>query len=307
MRARFAALALFAIVAAAAIPTAAVTATSPAPTDSPAPTPSPAPTDSPAPTPSPAPVDAAPADLTPAQAVSSMVAMLNADRAAAGLRPLRVDARMMRIAQVRANTMARENRLSHVSKAGISAFDLIEAGRIAWYLAGENIAWNNWPVLADSAKAVNRGWMGSRGHRENILSTRYNYFGIGLATRGDGGRFWAAVFLRGPDRTAPRVTGLPALLGPTAVFANGTTHQQVTWRWTGGDVPLATLTAGLRTFQVQRRVDGGRWVLVAQTRRRSLADWVQQGFHTEVRVRGIDRNGNVGGWSAPVGVDLQAR
>jgi uncharacterized protein YkwD len=283
MHVRFAALALSAILAAALVPTAAVTAA----------------------TPDPRALAVAPsAALTPAQAVSRMVAMVNADRAGAGLRPLRPDTRMMQIAQVRADTMARENRMSHVSKAGVSVFDLIRASKVTWYVAGENIAWTDWPALADSVRETNRGWMGSPSHRAIILSTQFNYIGIGLATRADGGRFWSAVFLRGPDRTAPRVTSLRPLLGSTVVFPSGTTNRRVTWRWTGGDVPLAALTAGLRTFQVQRRVDGRRWVLVAQTRSHSLANWVPRGHRTEVRVRGIDRRGNVGAWSAPVRVDF---
>jgi len=231
-----------------------------------------------------------------------VIAMLNADRAASGLRPLLVDTRIMMIAQVRADTMARENKMSHVAADGTSVFELIDRSKIEWYLAGEIIAWNNWPTLADSSAAANRGWMNSPDHHDIVESDQYNYIGVGLATRSDGGRFWSAVFLRGPDRTAPTAAPVAPALSSSSVYQGTTVTRAITWRWTGGDVWLATLTAGLRTFQVERRVDGGAWVLVRQTTGHSYADKVRKGHLTEIRVRGIDRNGNVGAWSKPTGV-----
>ena len=241
-------------------------------------------------------------DLTVTQAASSAFKAINQDRAGAGLRPLRLDARLVSIAQIRADTMAREDRLSHVSAAGVSVFDLIDQRHVAWYLAAEIIAWNNWPALADSAAAANRGWMGSSEHHQIIVSTEYNYVGIAMATTPSGGRYWSAVFLRGPDRTAPVVKMTVSTVGAALTLSNGTQRRQVTWRWTGGEVQLASLTSGLRTFQVERRVNGGRWVVVAATRSRSWTGWTTRGSLTQIRVRGIDRAGNVGAWSAPITV-----
>ena len=230
--------------------------------------------------------------------------MINRDRSDAGLRPLRLDPRMASIAQVRADTMAREDRMSHVSANGTSVFDLIDQRHITWYFAGEIIAWNNWPTLADSGAAANRGWMGSPQHHEIIVSTEYNYVGVALAVTPSGGRYWSVDFLRGPDRTAPEAKAMASTLGAAYNLANGAVRRRVTWRWTGGDVPLATLTAGLRKFQVERRVNDRPWVLVAQTSSHALTGWARRGHVTEIRVRGIDRAGNVGAWSAPIAVEF---
>ena len=45
--------------------------------------------------------------------------------------------------------------------------------------------------------------MNSAEHAEIIRSTAFNYFGVGLGVTAGGDRYWTALFLRGPDRTAP--------------------------------------------------------------------------------------------------------
>ncbi|CAN0566375.1 unnamed protein product, partial [Laminaria digitata] len=40
----------------------------------------------------------------------------------------------------------------------------------------------NWKSFEDMAEEIVRNWMGSKGHRENILRKDYHYEGIGIAT-----------------------------------------------------------------------------------------------------------------------------
>lgn len=47
--------------------------------------------------------------------------------------------------------------------------------------AGGNITGYQWKSLEDIAQTSVNGWMESPGHRENILKTRYQYEGIGVA------------------------------------------------------------------------------------------------------------------------------
>jgi uncharacterized protein YkwD len=240
-------------------------------------------------------------DLSAAAAESSLVLLINADRAAAGLRPLRVDARLSAIAHERSTSMAAAGRLSHVQRDGQTMVDLIVANGITWFAAGETIGWNTYPTLRQSTNAVNRGWMDSPEHAAIIDSTAYNYFGIGLGLTAGGDRYWTAIFLRGPDRTAPWAKMLAPTAGSNATLPSGRQVRLVTWDWTGDDRPLAALTSGLRSFEVQRRVDGGGWGSVGTwttSRRWSSSVWV--GRRVEVRVRARDRAGNVGNWSAPV-------
>ena len=110
----------------------------------------------------PAPVPVAiTATLTVATAEASLVAQVNADRAAVGLAALRVDPRLSAIARERSGSMAASGQLSHVQPDGRTAVDLIRAAGIASYAVGETIGWNNYPGLASSLNVVNTGWLSS--------------------------------------------------------------------------------------------------------------------------------------------------
>jgi uncharacterized protein YkwD len=241
------------------------------------------------------------ADLSPAAAESSLVLMINADRAAVGLRPLRLDARLSAIARERSASMAASGQLSHVQSDGRTVVDMIRADGIAWYGVGETIGWNTYPSLRDSTNVVNKGWLSSPEHAAIIRSTTYNYLGVGLGLTAHGDRYWTAIFLRGPDRTAPWAKMLAPTAGSYAALASRSQVRLVTWSWTGDDRPLAVLTSGLRSFEVQRRIDGGSWVSVrTSTTSRLWSSSVGVGHRVQIRVRARDRAGNVGGWSSPV-------
>ncbi len=242
------------------------------------------------------------ADLTLPAAEASLVTMINADRAAAGLRALRLDARLTAVARERSTFMAATGRLSHTQSDGRTMIDLIKARGIRWYAAGETIGWNNYPSLRDSTRVVNQGWLSSPEHAAIIRSTAYNYFGVSLAVTASGDRYWTAIFLRGPDRTPPTARMSAPVAGGLTILASGRHVHLVTWSWSGADRPLAALTSGLRSFEVQRRIDGGGWVTVRTSTtglRWSSSVWV--GHRFQVRVRARDRAGNVGTWSSPVG------
>lgn len=242
-------------------------------------------------------------DYSPAQAEASLVAMVNADRAAAGLPALRLDAGLSALAHERSNVMAAAGQLSHVQPDGRSVVDLVKADGIAWYGLGETISWNTYPSLRDSTRLVNQGWMGSPEHAAIIRSSSYNYFGLGLARTASGDRYWTAIFLRGPDRTAPWAKMLAPASGSLVTLASRGLARLVRWSWTGDDRPLAVLTSGLGSFEVQCRIDGGAWVTVkASTTSRTWSSSVAVGHRVQVRVRARDSAGNVGSWSAAVWV-----
>jgi len=241
--------------------------------------------------------------MSPATAETALVAMINADRAAVGLPALRLDPRLSAIAHERSASMAAAGQLSHVQSDGRTMVDLIKANGIAWYGAGETIGWNNYPKLGDSTRVVNQGWMGSPEHTAIIRSTDYNYFGLGLGMTATGDRYWTAIFIRGPDRTPPWARmGAPAK-GTLITLSSRGQARQVTLAWAGDDRPLAALTAGLRSFDVQRRIDGGAWVFVlTSTTGRTWSSSVAVGHRVDLRVRARDRAGNIGSWSSPVSV-----
>ncbi|MPZ22728.1 MAG: hypothetical protein GEU28_04115 [Dehalococcoidia bacterium] len=60
--------------------------------------------------------------------------------------------------------------------------------------AGENIARNFYP-RNQTVQFTFDQWMGSAGHRGNILNPRYDRVGIGHCTKWNGENFWVAVFI----------------------------------------------------------------------------------------------------------------
>ena len=242
-------------------------------------------------------------DLTLASAEARLVGLINADRAAAGLVALRVDPRLTAIARERSDAMAAARQLSHVQPDGRTAVDLVSAQGITWYGVGETIGWNDYPSLSSSAATVSQGWLASAEHAAIIRSTDYNYVGVALAVTAAGDRYWTAIYLRGPDRTAPWAKMLAPGRGSDVTLASGRRVRLVTWSWNGDDIPLAALTSGLRSFEIQRRVDSGAWVSIwTSTGRRSWSTYVPVGHRISIRVRARDNAGNVGPWSSAVGL-----
>ena len=224
-------------------------------------------------------------------AEQSVLTLTNRRRAAAGLRPLRWDTRMADLARQRAAYMANTGEFSHTQSNGTDVFDLIASGGIRWYGAGEIIAWNTAAALDYSAAFAVQGWMGSPSHRAIVMSNGYNYVGFGLAIASNGQRFWAGVYLKGPDRTGAKAT--PGSVSKSTISR---TKVRVTLRWSGSDVRLQVLTSGLRYFQVQGRRKGGSWNDYGTTTATStVRRWYRHGTY-EFRVRARDRAGNWGAW-----------
>ena len=242
----------------------------------------------------PAPIAAADT-MTVSAAESAMLAALNVDRTAKGLVPVRVDSRLMAIARARSQDMVTNNYFSHVQPDGRNVFDIINANGIKWFGAGEIIAMNQNPTLETSVARANVQWLNSPGHYAIIISTSYNYVGVGLAVdAATGSKFWTAVYLKGPDRT-----GALARARTPSISAGSTSYRRkVRVAWSGADVRLQVLTSGLYTYQVQRRRDSGSWVTVkASTIRTSLTFDLARHHTYRFRIRARDRAGNWGRWS----------
>jgi uncharacterized protein YkwD len=218
--------------------------------------------------------------------------LTNQRRVTAGLRPLRLDTRLAALARDRAEYMARTNVLSHTQANGTDVFDLIRTSKIAWYGAGEIIAWNTAGALDYSASFAVQGWMKSPGHKAIVLSKGYNYAGFGMAIAENGRRFWAGVYLKGPDRT-----GAYASIKMAAHRATTAWTSKVYFRWAGSDVPLQLLTSGLRLYETQRRVDGGPWASYGTTTSVTVTRYWHRGHTWDFRVRARDKAGNWGNWS----------
>jgi uncharacterized protein YkwD len=237
---------------------------------------------------------AAAADMTIGRAELEMFQLINIQRRSAGLVDMRLDSRLMSIARARSTDMATKHYFSHTSPSGETAFSLIQNAGITWYGAGEILVWNTYPTLWDSAIAARDGWLGSPAHREVMMSSGYNYMGIGLAIDpSNGAKIWTGVSIKGPDRTG----GWTSFTGTSSSLASESTYRTVRVYWTGGDIRLMVLTAGFRRFQVQRRTDLGAWVWVStSTTATSRALNVYRGHRYDLRVRSCDQASNCGMW-----------
>jgi uncharacterized protein YkwD len=94
-----------------------------------------------------------------------------------------------------ARDMARKNYFDHRGADGSQPKDRVLRAGYQPRLTGENIA-----LGPESAEEVVAGWLASAGHCANIMDSRFQHIGVGLATgRGRGKIYWVQTF--GVSRT----------------------------------------------------------------------------------------------------------
>jgi uncharacterized protein YkwD len=226
---------------------------------------------------------------TPSSMESALRLWINNDRAAHGLRGLRIDSRLNLLADQRAGWMATKGLLSHQSVDG-DACQAMTKRAIGWYRCGEDIGFTTATWGTQSARFIYNLWKHSPPHWALLLSSRYNYLGVGFARRSNGTTYASLVFLEGPDRTRP-------IAHMRTKSVSGTT---VRFSWSASDPLLQTHTAGIRNYTVQLRVDSGPYVTIrTNTTSRSLRLLHRaHGHNYTVRVQARDRRGNLSAWSS---------
>jgi hypothetical protein len=115
-----------------------------------------------------------------------VAALINAERAAEGLAPLRIEAHLNASAQGHSEWMGRTGTFSHAGEDGSSATDRIEAAGFpltgSWQTA-ENIASTSLVggLGTGEVDGMHEKLMESAGHRANMLDPDAAYLGIGLS------------------------------------------------------------------------------------------------------------------------------
>ena len=120
---------------------------------------------------------------------SQVVTLVNKERASNGLQSLASDSQLAKLAQMKAEDMAKNGYFSHTSPTYGSAFDMMKKYGVSYKTAGENIAKGQ-----KTAQSVMNGWMNSSGHRANILKSDYTKIGVGYAKASDGTTYWVQIF-----------------------------------------------------------------------------------------------------------------
>ena len=226
-----------------------------------------------------------------AKAEKDALTLTNKQRTDRGFVALRWDDRLGELARARAEYMASTGTFSH-SQDGKSVFDMMTKAGITWYGAGEIIAWNTASELSYSTAMAVQGWMDSAPHKAIMLSKDYNYVGFGLAVSPTTGkRYWAGVYMKGPDRTAAWVK-----LATVNKQVISSTSMKVTISWSGGDSKLQVLTSGLKYYQMQKRRVGGEWYTYDPQTSTTLSRGWARGSTWEFRIRARDKVGNWGPW-----------
>lgn len=142
----------------------------------------------PAPEPQPTPEPQQP-QVNPADYKAQVVAIINQERANAGLGSVSQNASLDAVAQIRAQEIAQS--FSHTRPDGTNCFTILDQYGIPNSAAGENIA-----AGYGTPEEVMTGWMNSDGHRANILNGSFGQVGIGYYTDPNGvyGTYWVQMF-----------------------------------------------------------------------------------------------------------------
>jgi uncharacterized protein YkwD len=118
--------------------------------------------------------------------VGAVVAATNAERKDAGCDPVTLDSRLSAAAQGHAADMAANDYFSHTDQDGGDSSDRMHDAGFGGSRTGENIAYGQ-----ETGAEVVATWMGSSGHRHNILNCAYDRIGVGYDARGD---YWVQDF-----------------------------------------------------------------------------------------------------------------
>ncbi len=116
------------------------------------------------------------------QVASATLCLLNVERQTRGLPALRSNRMLARAALAHSRDMVRGSYFAHNSRSGATFIDRIRRtgyfrGPVRWTV-GENLAWGG--GSKSSPREIVQSWMGSPGHRANILQRRFREIGIGI-------------------------------------------------------------------------------------------------------------------------------
>ncbi len=107
---------------------------------------------------------------------SALVGLSNSEREEAKIPLLEISPKLQKAAQLKANDMAKRGYFSHYTPEGNPPWYWLDQVEYDYRSAGENLAVN----FTESAD-VDKAWMNSPKHRENILNKKYTEVGIATA------------------------------------------------------------------------------------------------------------------------------
>lgn len=118
---------------------------------------------------------------------NEVIRLVNEIRTENGLKPLKANWELSRIARYKSEDMSDNRYFSHTSPTYGTPFQMIRAFGLSFRSAGENIAYGQ-----RTPAAVVNAWMNSSGHRANILNGSYTQIGVGYCARRN---YWTQMFI----------------------------------------------------------------------------------------------------------------
>jgi uncharacterized protein YkwD len=109
--------------------------------------------------------------------------LINAERAAANRRGLRMQKKLIKIARRHSRRMASAGSIYHNPRLAR------QVRRLSWSIAGENVG------VGNAIESLHAAFMASPPHRENVMRSQYRRVGIGVLQRD--GRIWVTVVFLG--------------------------------------------------------------------------------------------------------------
>lgn len=118
---------------------------------------------------------------------AEVIRLVNEIRQENGLKALKANWELSRVARYKSQDMLDHKYFSHTSPTYGSPFQMIKSFGLSYRTAGENIAKGY-----STPQAVVNGWMNSSGHRANILNASYTQIGVGYVKSG---HYWTQMFI----------------------------------------------------------------------------------------------------------------
>ena len=115
--------------------------------------------------------------------------LCNAERAKTGAPALKANNDLTKLARLKSKDIVDKNYFSHESPTYGSPFEMMRSHGISYMYAGENLAQNS------TADRAFNAWMGSEGHKKNILNPNFTELGVGIAPKGDGSFIYTQMFI----------------------------------------------------------------------------------------------------------------
>lgn len=127
-----------------------------------------------------------------AQYTAKVLELVNQERAKAGVAPLVINNKLSKMAQIKAEDIFEHDYWDHTSPIYGSPSEMAKAFGITDKGCGENLCW-----FADTPEEAVTSWMGSEGHKANILNPKYTQIGLGVySSKQYDSKVWVQEFIR---------------------------------------------------------------------------------------------------------------